>query len=44
MKAPQYFALGIGLSFTFILLASGSIPDWVGVGYLVCLTAPIIVD
>ena len=44
MKTIQYFAIAVGLSFTFILLASGSIPAEVGLIYLVCLAVPIIVD
>jgi hypothetical protein len=44
MKTIQYFAIAVGLSFTLILLASGSIPINVGVIYLVCLAVPIIVD
>jgi len=44
MKTIQHFALGVGLSLTFLLLASGSIPEWVGIVYLVCLALPIVVD
>ena len=44
MKTIQYFAIAVGLSFTFILLSTGSIPAEVGLIYLVCLAVPIIVD
>lgn len=44
MKAIQYFALGIGVALTFVLLSTGSIPAGVGVIYLVCLALPIMVD
>jgi hypothetical protein len=44
MKTIQYFALAVGVSFTFILLATGSIPAEIGLIYLVCLALPIIVD
>lgn len=44
MKKIQYFAVAVGLSFTFILLSTGSIPAEIGLIYLVCLALPIIFD
>lgn len=44
MKAIQYFALGIGVALTFILLSTGSITAGGAAIYLVCLAMPIMVD
>ena len=40
----QTLAASIGAAFTVTLLTMGLIPDYVGIGYLVILALPVIVD
>ena len=43
-RTIQSICAFVGSSLSFILLLSHTIPEWVGIGYIVILFAPLIID